>query len=167
MGGGICNFNSSNPTIKNTIDYGNTGGSIYDISSSPTVTYSCIQGGYTGTGNISAEPFFVNAPSNVRLLAGSPCIDSGTSVGAPSVDIDGISRPQGSGYDMGAYEYFAVESSYTTKVGTSGSWQWRKAQPGESVPSGTPAAWQWRTWEAGSLRKVPQGTAPAWNWGNE
>jgi len=165
-GSGIYN-NASSPIIKNSIIYGNSGGNIFkDDWSFPTVTYSCIQGGYTGTGNIATDPLFVNAPGDVHLQAGSPCKDTGTSVGAPSVDLDGISRPQGSGYDMGAYEFLA-QSSYTTKVGTSGSWQWRKAQPGELVPSGTPAAWQWRTWEAGSLRKVPQGAAPAWNWGNE
>jgi len=52
--------------------------------------------------------YFVNTnPSNLdlHLKAGSPAIDAGTSSGAPSVDFDGVSRPQGSGYDVGAYEY--------------------------------------------------------------
>ena len=42
---------------------------------------------------------------NLHLKAGSPAIDAGTSSGAPSVDFDGVSRPQGAGYDVGAYEY--------------------------------------------------------------
>lgn len=39
------------------------------------------------------------------LLAGSPAIDAGVSNGAPNVDQRGVSRPQGSGIDAGAYEY--------------------------------------------------------------
>ncbi len=39
------------------------------------------------------------------LLSGSPAIDAGVSSGAPNVDQRGISRPQGSGIDIGAYEY--------------------------------------------------------------
>ena len=34
----------------------------------------------------------------------SPCIDAGTSTGAPPDDIDGESRPYGPGYDIGADE---------------------------------------------------------------
>ena len=52
--------------------------------------------------------YFVNTnPSSLdlHLKSGSPAIDAGTSSGAPSVDFDGVSRPQGSGYDVGAYEY--------------------------------------------------------------
>jgi hypothetical protein len=40
-----------------------------------------------------------------HLTADSPCIDTGTSEGAPSDDIDGDTRPQGQGYDMGADEF--------------------------------------------------------------
>ncbi len=51
-------------------------------------------------------PLFIS-PENqdYRLGAGSPCIDTGASTDAPATDIRGISRPQGLGYDMGAYEY--------------------------------------------------------------
>jgi Disaggregatase related len=49
--------------IKNTIVWGNTPSTpgIYNYISTPTVTYSCIQGGFTGTGNISSDPLFFNA----------------------------------------------------------------------------------------------------------
>ncbi len=43
---------------------------------------------------------------DLRLLGGSPCIDTGTDVGAPDYDLDGNPRPSGSYYDMGAYEYW-------------------------------------------------------------
>lgn len=73
------------------------------------VTYSVMQGGYTGTGNIDADPMFVGL-SDYRLKPGSPAVDSGTFLGAPPKDIDGVLRGfdgdlDGSpGVDMGAYE---------------------------------------------------------------
>ena len=66
-----------------------------------TVTYSDIEGGWTGTGNISADPLFVGG--DYHLGVGSPCIDKGTSVGAPVTDIEGT--PRDAAPDMGAYEW--------------------------------------------------------------
>ena len=43
--------------------------------------------------------------ANWSLAGFSPCIDAGTATNAPGSDILGIARPQGSGYDIGAYEY--------------------------------------------------------------
>jgi predicted outer membrane repeat protein len=85
----------------------------------PTVTYSLCKthwSGLGGTGNISNQvPMFVDEPAyDLRLLAGSPCIDTGTSAGAPDDDLDGNSRPidgdkSGSQeWDMGAYEFGAA-----------------------------------------------------------
>jgi hypothetical protein len=52
------------------------------------------------------NPLFVNpAGANFHLQSGSPAINSGTSLNAPTTDFDGNSRPQGAGYDIGAYEY--------------------------------------------------------------
>lgn len=66
----------------------------------------------TGTqGNLSASPLFRNqAAGDYRLSAGSPAIDTGTSLGAPSTDFDGVTRPlDGNGdgttaIDIGAFE---------------------------------------------------------------
>jgi len=41
----------------------------------------------------------------VHLKKGSPSIGAGTQQNAIAVDLDGIARPQGAGYDIGAYEY--------------------------------------------------------------
>ena len=77
------------------------------ISETATVTYSCVQGGYAGTGNIDKDPLFVDAASgNVQLQPESPCIDAGTLTGAPSDDLLGHPRPVGAGIDMGASEYY-------------------------------------------------------------
>ena len=67
----------------------------------PVITYSDIKGGYAGIGNINSDPLFVRE-GTYQLAANSPCINSGTSSGALNTDIDGIARPQGAGYDMGA-----------------------------------------------------------------
>ncbi|MEW6189282.1 MAG: S-layer homology domain-containing protein, partial [Actinomycetota bacterium] len=65
-----------------------------------------------GTGDISADPKFVDAEfGDYHLRFDSPCIDAGTNAGAPSVDLEGNLRPydgDGDGVatvDMGAYEY--------------------------------------------------------------
>ena len=100
------------PTVINCVFWGDIaliqGNEIYNYSSSaiPLVTYSCVQGGYSGTGNISDDPLFVDADNgDFSLQSGSPCIDTGTPDVAPDEDILGVARPQGGGYDMGAYEY--------------------------------------------------------------
>jgi parallel beta-helix repeat protein len=106
-GGGIeCAISS--PTLKNTILWGDTapdGKEIYlDEGSTITLTYSDVEGGWTGTGNIDAYPLFVGN-GNYHLTVGSPCIDKGTSEGAPAYDTDGDPRPQGAGFDIGSDEY--------------------------------------------------------------
>ncbi len=73
-------------------------------------------GGYsyddqTGTdGNVSQDPNFTDAASYDFSLAwpSAYCIDAGQDVSGygVSVDIDGRSRPQGLGYDLGAYESY-------------------------------------------------------------
>jgi hypothetical protein len=72
-----------------------------------------------GTGDISADPLFVNgAEGDYHLTASSPCIDAATSDDAPEYDFDGNARcddplvPNTGGgtypyYDIGAYEYTA------------------------------------------------------------
>lgn len=71
-------------------------------------TYTAAQLGQLGAGNISAQPLFVHpawgTTGDYHMLAGSPGIGVGTPVGAPSFDLDYNPRPQGAGYDMGAYE---------------------------------------------------------------
>ena len=92
--------------VKNSIIWGNTPDNSEGIHSAVAVKYSDIAG-YSGggDGNIDQDPLFVGS-GNYKLSENSPCIDTGTSSGAPDTDIDGTSRPKGSGYDMGAYEYF-------------------------------------------------------------
>lgn len=107
VAGGMYNKYSS-PTVTNSILWGDLPFEIVNEegSSTPSVTYSDIQGGYTGTGNINNNPMFV-APTtgDFHIQQGSPCIDTGTSSGAPSTDFEGDPRPYGTDYDIGADEY--------------------------------------------------------------
>jgi hypothetical protein len=60
-----------------------------------------------GTNAIVMDPKFVDGPnSNFHLQAGSPAIDVAKVIASqPSTDYDGTTRPQGAGYDIGAFEY--------------------------------------------------------------
>lgn len=92
-----------NCVMTNSILWGNNGTQMWDGG---TVTYSDIQGGMSGTGNINADPLFVNPTAgNFRLLRNSPCINTGSN-GAVTVstDLDGNARIRFGIVDMGAYE---------------------------------------------------------------
>jgi hypothetical protein len=75
-------------------------------------TYSLVQGGHSGTGNIDTDPKFMkiittgDEESDYHLIDWSPAIGAGTASGAPTTDIEGNPRPNpaGSNPDMGAYE---------------------------------------------------------------
>jgi len=70
---------------------------------------------WTGTGNTSSDPMFVDAINeDYRLATGSPAIDTATSVGAPAIDIEGILRPQWAGFDRGAFENHAPATTLAT-----------------------------------------------------
>lgn len=64
------------------------------------------------------EPIFTNQQfvdetnGNFHLSSTSPCIDTGNSALVPSFDFDDVNRPQGAGYDIGAYEF--LSGYYTT-----------------------------------------------------
>jgi hypothetical protein len=56
--------------------------------------------------NLTSDPLFTDpTKGNFRLKLGSPAIDKGATISAVTTDFEGIPRPQGSGYDIGAFEY--------------------------------------------------------------
>jgi hypothetical protein len=72
------------------------------------------------SGSIALDPKFVKYDAvgnsgDYHLLEGSPAIDHGASKMAPDDDIEGTKRPQGAGFDIGPYEWFAP----TADAGTS------------------------------------------------
>jgi IPT/TIG domain len=57
------------------------------------------------TNTITLDPLFVNvAGRDLHLLIGSPAVDKALTPPCPARDKDGVSRPQGAGCDIGAYE---------------------------------------------------------------
>jgi hypothetical protein len=111
-GGGMLNFNLSDPTLTNVILWSNSGRSISNAGSNPTISYSLLQesscptGTTCGSGMIyNANPQFVDADGadntagtlddNLRLGSGSPAIDAGNNAAVPSgvtADLDNKPR---------------------------------------------------------------------------
>jgi parallel beta-helix repeat protein len=81
-GGGVyvLNYGGDLPRLLNTIIWGNTASqdssvALLDVSTEVEITYSDVEGGWPGTGNIGQDPLFADA--RYHLSAGSPCIDAG------------------------------------------------------------------------------------------
>jgi len=82
-------FGTGTATIKNNILWGNL-----DDLVNLTATYSNIEDGDSGAGNISEDPMFVDPANNdYHLQIDSPCVDAGTNDGAPNIDYELDSRP--------------------------------------------------------------------------
>jgi hypothetical protein len=132
------NWYESSPLVTNCILWGNkapNGSQIKnDWTSSATVSYSDVKGGWPGTGNINADPLFVDADNDdLHLLPASPCIDAGDNTAVPAgvtTDLDGnprfVDQPEvpdtGNGaapiVDMGALEadYLEVAMKFTPQA---------------------------------------------------
>ncbi len=90
------------PHISNCILWGNGPEEIQESGGGAVVSYSDVQGGWTGTGNIDSDPLLM---PGWHLRIGSPCIDRCAS--GHSIDMDGEARPfpSSGSYDMGADEF--------------------------------------------------------------
>jgi hypothetical protein len=105
------------PTVfRNNIIYA-TGSEPYleggssSITGSNNLWFGAGNGPSQTTANVNADPMFVTAGSDFHLQSSSPAIDAGVTISSLILDIAGVSRPQGAGYDIGAYEYFKGGSS--------------------------------------------------------
>ncbi|MDP8204990.1 MAG: C25 family peptidase propeptide domain-containing protein [Candidatus Tenebribacter mawsonii] len=115
QGGGLFN-QSYPPSVCNSIFWGNSassGNEIFNSNTGINITYSDVEGGFTGTGNIDADPMFINIVNgDYHIDFTSPCINAGTpdttGLNIPDYDIEGNPRIfDGEVYiiDMGAYEF--------------------------------------------------------------
>ena len=135
--GGYTNLFSDGTVINDIIiTYPNGWGNsvMIDDNSSIQISYSNIEGGWEGTGNIDSDPMFTDLYGGDYTLSNySPAIGAGTVTGAPTGDIAGNIRPNpaNSTPDMGAYEssrserlsgakyYVATTGSDSSSLGTS------------------------------------------------
>jgi parallel beta-helix repeat protein len=116
-GGALYVGDSCSPTVKHSIfwdDSATYGPEIYVHSgASVSVTYSDVDGGWAGTGNINADPcFLLPDKDDYRLLWESPCIDAGQ---------PGTFDPDLTQRDMGAW-YFD-QNEYLTLYLTPDTYQ--------------------------------------------
>ncbi len=128
-GAAIYNL-SSGPTLEmsNSIFWGNVPDEIRNYQSAPVVRFAVVRGAFPagavdGGGTIDVDPMFVRAPDpgpdgmwdgvdddygDLRLQAGSPCINTGDPAFVPApgeTDLDGHARVLCGRVDMGAYEF--------------------------------------------------------------
>jgi|GEM_PF-1313692 len=122
--GQIFASSAANVNIINNILYARTGYRVNDNYNNTNVVYDYnvyFNGApaVKGPHDIVADPKFADlANGDFRIGADSPAIDAGTSTLAPATDYAGTARPQGSGVDIGAYEY-VVPTNHSGNQGTS------------------------------------------------
>jgi len=112
--GGIYCTSGIAPTLTNCILWGDAPPEIDAPFGAPIVTYSSIQGGWAGTGNLNADPVFLRLPDlgpdlqfgttdddwgDIHLAGNSLCIDAGD----PTWDYSLEPEPNGGRLNMGAY----------------------------------------------------------------
>jgi hypothetical protein len=122
---GMRNQGATGTQVRNCIFWDNEGpggaqGPANQMNLAMDATYSNVEGGFVGTGNVAGDPQFASiAAGDYRLTAGSPAVDAGNNASAPSgviEDFSGFLRfvdflavlDTGSGaspiVDMGAHE---------------------------------------------------------------
>jgi hypothetical protein len=87
---------SVNTVVRNNIIYKNAKNDILDYGTKTIADHNLLN---------NTDPGFVDATrQDFHLRPGSPAIDQGATLKEVPTDRDGVSRPQGRAYDLGAYE---------------------------------------------------------------
>ena len=138
MGGGI--YNNTDCDLTNCILWGNTatdGQQLYiaygttNLSNCCCADYYCKSAGIINLTNaITDNPLFINQTSgDFRLLAASPCIDTGKDISISTYDVRGYNNSRkldkntgATGtIDVGAYEYNVLLSRFYVKADATGA----------------------------------------------
>ncbi len=161
FGGGAYCFNSSLEFVNNTViaNTGNVGGGLYSIGAQlpvirnsifrdnipnqiaaggmavPSITYSDIQGGWEGEGNLDLDPNFVPGLfSPYQLSQDSPCVDAGD----PSAQDQDPQDPQNPGFAL--YPSLGTVRNDMGAFGGAGSASWVGIE--DAKPSLAPEAFR-------------------------
>jgi len=130
--GAAMSFAVAAQAVESCIIYDNAPLSLSDQGgSTPVVTYSNVEGGFPGIGNIDVDPLFsLSQPLEYHLTLASPCVDAGApTANGSGTDLDGDPRKLGAAVDMGADE--AAQQSFP---GTAESFELHTLHEGESNP---------------------------------
>ncbi len=114
--GGAISVAAGTATLTNSVEFGDTRNALHGAGI--TASYSCTDASYAGTANVTltrspfvdvdgADGALGNADDDLRLLIGSPCVDSGDNAAVPAdltTDLDGRPRILNGIVDRGAYE---------------------------------------------------------------
>ena len=137
--GGVSMANGGDVTLADCVVWGNAGyqieafGGIYSNGTSASCSYSCVEGGFAGVGNLASTPSFVDiANRDFHLQLGSACIDAG--------DPASVLDPDGTRADMGCFFFdqgppiIALSTPYGTGCGALVQAAWTPLTTG-SAPS--------------------------------
>jgi len=107
--GGV-GFPSNNCTVVNNIFTNNALAFVAQNASGTVESNNLFWGntsnGTTGANAVLKDPLYIDRTNhNFNIQSTSPAIDAGMSVTSVTTDFLGNKRPQGAGYDIGAYEY--------------------------------------------------------------
>lgn len=129
---------NANSIIRNNIVFDNVTYGINEQGTTGANTYTnnCVfqngtnwilQNGNTHSSDITANPSFINyikaGGGNYHLASNSPCINTGTSLNAPALDLDLTVRPQSGLYDVGAYEFISSGGTGDGLAGSAKNWR--------------------------------------------
>lgn len=104
---------ATNTTAQNNILRSNVTGDLIDNGTGSTVDHNTTN---------NTDPKFVNAGTDFHLQSTSPAIDAGITIAQVTTDKDGVTRPQGTAYDQGAYEFVGGQSYAITSGGRIGQY---------------------------------------------
>ncbi|MFH1959366.1 MAG: Ig-like domain-containing protein [Patescibacteria group bacterium] len=110
---------SNNNMLVNNLLGMNKDSALISVSGNYYLSFNNTYGdnNFNGANKVVLDPLFIDASNgDFHLQKTSPAIGAGTDLSGSGVttDIFGVARPQGSGYDIGAYEYYDIPITLTT-----------------------------------------------------